>query len=285
MLKLFYSPGACSLVTHIALEEAGAEFEPVRVVLAESQHLKPEYLAINPHARVPALATDRGVVTENIAILNLIADLFDAPGSVPRDDPIAAARCNELLGWFASSVHISFAQIWRGERFTDELQPAGPAIARQAGAEAFVVFDERIARHFSRWPNYISTAPGIAYAYVDDYRRARPDIFHQASTPAGLAADLRLPPERLAATLAQSGLNEPPYYAMGPIKPWLLLTPVGTAVNGKLQVLRDDGTPIDGLYAAGGAGQGGFTTTAHGHGLGWAMTSGRVAARHAAQAG
>ena len=127
MLKLFYSPGACSLVTHIALEEAGAEFEPVRVVLAESQHLKPEYLDINPHARVPALATDGGVVTENIAILNLIADLFEAPGSVPRDDPIAAARCNELLGWFASSVHISFAQIWRGERFTDD-QSLWPAI-------------------------------------------------------------------------------------------------------------------------------------------------------------
>jgi glutathione S-transferase len=127
MLKLFYSPGACSLVTHIALEEAGAEFEPVRIVLAEGQHLKPEYLDVNPHARVPALATDGGVVTENIAILNLIADLFDAPGSVPRDDPIAAARCNELLGWFASSVHISFAQIWRGERFTDD-QSLWPAI-------------------------------------------------------------------------------------------------------------------------------------------------------------
>lgn len=127
MLKLFYSPGACSLVTHISLEEAGAEFEPVRVVLAEGQHLKPEYLDVNPHARVPALATDDGVVTENIAILNFIADLFEAPGSVPRDDPIAAARCNELLGWFASSVHISFAQIWRGERFTDD-QSLWPAI-------------------------------------------------------------------------------------------------------------------------------------------------------------
>lgn len=127
MLKLFYSPGACSLVTHISLEEAGAEFQPVRVVLAEGQHLKPEYLDVNPHARVPALATDDGVVTENIAILNFIADLFEAPGSVPRDDPIAAARCNELLGWFASSVHISFAQIWRGERFTDD-QSLWPAI-------------------------------------------------------------------------------------------------------------------------------------------------------------
>ena len=114
-LKLFYSPGACSIVPHIALEEAGADFEPVRVMLAEGEHLKPEFLAINPHARVPALGTDRGVVTENIAILNLIADLYGAAGAVPRGDPLETARCNELLGWFSSSVHIAFAQVWRGK--------------------------------------------------------------------------------------------------------------------------------------------------------------------------
>lgn len=127
MLKLFYSPGACSLVPHIALEEAGAAFEPVRVVLAEGEHLKPEYLAINPHARVPALGTEHGVVTENIAILNFIADRFGAAGSVPRRDADAAARTNELLSWFASSVHIVFAQIWRGSRFTDD-ESVWPAI-------------------------------------------------------------------------------------------------------------------------------------------------------------
>lgn len=119
-LKLFYSPGACSLVTHIALEEAGAEFEPVRVMLAQGEHLKPEYLAINPHARVPALGADQGVIAENIAILNFIADTFGGEGSVPRGDPFAAARCNEYLSWFASSVHIAFAQLWRAERFTDD---------------------------------------------------------------------------------------------------------------------------------------------------------------------
>jgi glutathione S-transferase len=120
MLKLFYSPGACSFVSHIALEEAGAEFEPVRVMLSEGEQMKPEYLAINPHARVPALGTDRGVITEQIAILNFIADEFGAAGSVPRGDAFAAAKCNELLGWFASSVHISFATIWRGSRFTGD---------------------------------------------------------------------------------------------------------------------------------------------------------------------
>lgn len=172
----------------------------------------------------------------------------------------------------------------RGERFTDELSPAGPSIARQSGGEAFVIFDDRIARRFAAWPNYVSTAPGIAYAYVDDYRRARSDMFYEAANVPELASRLELPAGALAATLAGKGLNEPPYYAMGPIKAWLLLTPVGTAVNTKLQVLRPDGVPIEGLYAAGSAGQGGFTTTAHGHGLGWAMTSGRLAGRNAAQA-
>ena len=172
----------------------------------------------------------------------------------------------------------------RGERFADEQGAPGADIARQPGGEAYVVFDDRIARIFSAWPNYVSTAPGIAYAYVDDYRRARRDMFYDAPSADALAERLHMPAAPLAATLNQSGLREAPYHAMGPIKAWLLLTPIGTAVNPRLQVLKEDGSAIPGLYAAGSAGQGGFTTTAHGHGLGWAFTSGRLAARNAAQA-
>jgi glutathione S-transferase len=120
MLKLFHSPGACSLVPHIALEEAGAVYEPVRVMLAQGEHLKPEYLAINPHARVPALVTELGTITENVAILNYIADRFGAAGSVPRGDAYVTGKCNELIGWFSSSVHITFALIWRASRFSDD---------------------------------------------------------------------------------------------------------------------------------------------------------------------
>ena len=134
-MKLYYSPGACSLVAHIALEEAGADYEPERIVLADGDHRRPEFLAINPHARVPALATDGVVITENVAILNYVADLFGAEGSVPRGVALDAARCNELLGWFASSVHIAFAGVWRAERFTDD-QEAWPAI--QSGGRAAV---------------------------------------------------------------------------------------------------------------------------------------------------
>src|SRR5256885_6451987 len=120
MLKLFYSPGACSLVPHIALEETGAEFETVRVTLAQGEHLKPEYLSINPQARVPALATDGGVITENLAILHFIAGVCRSAGSIPVHDVHAAARVTELLSWFASSVHVAFAEVWRGSRFTDD---------------------------------------------------------------------------------------------------------------------------------------------------------------------
>jgi glutathione S-transferase len=171
-LKLFYSPGACSLVTHIALEEAGAEFEPVRVTLAQGEHLKPEYLAINPHARVPALATDGGVITENIAIVNFIADLFGAEGSVPRGDPQAAARCNELLGWFASSVHIAFAQIWRAERFTDD---RGVWEAIQAGGRKALEkqFDEIETLCGDGWlvPGHFTAADSYALTFFRWGRR------------------------------------------------------------------------------------------------------------------
>jgi glutathione S-transferase len=144
-LRLFYSPGACSLVPHIALEASGADYEAVRVMLAEGEHLKPEYLAINPHARVPALVTGQGTITENVAILNYIADRFGGAGSVPRGDDFIAAKCNELLGWFASSVHISFAQIWRAGRFTDDesIYPLIQEGGRQALEKQFAEIEGR----------------------------------------------------------------------------------------------------------------------------------------------
>jgi glutathione S-transferase len=177
MLKLYYSPGACSLVPHIALEEAGAEYELVRVMLAQGEHLTPEYALINPRARVPALATDRGVVTENVAILNLIADLCEKPGSVPRRDPYEAARCNELLAWCASTIHISFATIWRGSRFSSD-ESIWPLL-EQGGRDA-------LERHFAEldslcvddWlaPGGFSAADSYALTFIRWAKRIGFDI-------------------------------------------------------------------------------------------------------------
>lgn len=176
-LKLYYSPGACSLVPHIALEEAGAAFEPLRIPIAEGGHLTPEYLAINPHARLPALGTQRGVITENIAVLNFIADEFKAPGSVPRGAAYAAARCNELLGWFSSSVHIAFAQVWRGVRFTedDRLWPALEDGGRKVLARQF---DEIESLCVDEWlvPGQFSAADSYALTFLRWARRIGFDL-------------------------------------------------------------------------------------------------------------
>jgi len=120
MLTFYYSPGACSLVSHIALEEAGAEHEAVPLDFAKAEQHSEEFLRVNPHGRVPALVTDGGTITENVAILNWIGDTYGAEGSVPVDDAFARARANQLLGWFASTVHVAFAQLFRPGRFSPD---------------------------------------------------------------------------------------------------------------------------------------------------------------------
>src|SRR6266404_6887852 len=92
MLKLFYGPNACSLSTHIALAEAGAQFEAIRLDLKAGDQRKPEYLAVNPKGRVPALATPRGVLTETPAILAFVAQSFPDARLAPLDDPFAFAE-------------------------------------------------------------------------------------------------------------------------------------------------------------------------------------------------
>lgn len=177
-----------------------------------------------------------------------------------------------------------------GERFGEELGGAGLAIPRQPEGKAYIVFDQRFATKFNAWPHFISTAPGVAFAFVDDYRRARPELFFRGATVAELAAAAGFSPQRLQATLdaVNAGRAEdrklatPSFYALGPVKLYVMVAPVGLAVNTKLEVLDDNGQPIPGLYAAGNAGQGGFSVTGHGHGLGWAFTTGRLAARNAA---
>jgi len=190
MLKFFHSPGACSLVSHIALEEAGADYDAVRVLLAQGEHLKPEYLAINPHARVPALATGQGTITENVAILNYIADRFGAAGSVPRGDAFETAKVNELLGWFASTVHISFAQVWRGNRFTRD-ETAHPALiegGRQNLAQQFAEIEAMVGDGWLAG-NRFSAADSYALIF---YRWGRRIEMGMAAYPNWAALNRRL---------------------------------------------------------------------------------------------
>jgi glutathione S-transferase len=135
-VRLYYSPGACSLASHIVLEETGLPFEAVRTPTAEGAHRTPEYRAINPRGFVPALEEDGRVLTENAAIMLYLAHRRPEAGLLP-EEPEPLGRCLEWLSWQASTAHIAFAQHWRPERFADGEEErrvvvagAGPRIRR-----------------------------------------------------------------------------------------------------------------------------------------------------------
>ena len=121
MLTLYYAPGACSMASHIALEETGAAYETKPVALAQGEHLKPEYLnAVNARGKVPALRTDDGVLTENVAILTYLARSFPDAKLLPTD-PLGTARALSHMAYLSNTVHPAFTHIMRPGRFaTDE---------------------------------------------------------------------------------------------------------------------------------------------------------------------
>jgi glutathione S-transferase len=120
MLKFYYSPGSCALASHIALEEAGANYEAIRLNFKNDDQKKPDYLKINPKARVPALVTDRGVLTETPALLIYIAQSFPAAKLAPLDDPFALAKVQAFNSYLCSTVHVAHAHRMRGARWTDD---------------------------------------------------------------------------------------------------------------------------------------------------------------------
>lgn len=120
MLKLFYALNTCALASHIALEEAGLRHETLRLDFASGEQTKPEYLAVNPKGRVPALVTDRGVLTETPAILLYIAQLAPQAKLAPLDDAFELARLQAFNSYLCSTVHVAHAHMRRGKRWSDE---------------------------------------------------------------------------------------------------------------------------------------------------------------------
>ena len=120
MLKLFYAPGTCALASRIALEEAGADYEIARVNFAENQQRSDDYLKINPKGRVPALVTDRGILTETPAILIYVAQAFPEAKLAMLDDPFEFARLQAFNSYISSTVHVNHAHGRRGARWANE---------------------------------------------------------------------------------------------------------------------------------------------------------------------
>jgi glutathione S-transferase len=120
MLTFYYSPNSCALASHIALEEAGAPFTLRRIDFSKVEQKSPAYLAINPKARVPAIVTPRGVLTETPAMLAFIAQSFPDARLAPLDDPFAFAQLQAFNVYLCSTVHVAHAHRMRGNRWADD---------------------------------------------------------------------------------------------------------------------------------------------------------------------
>ena len=118
--RFYYSPRSCALASHIVLEHVGADFEAIRVDFQANQQRSAEYLAINAKGRVPALVTERGVITETPAILLYLAQTHPQSGVAPLDDPFALAELQAVNSWFCSTVHVAHAHGSRGARWADD---------------------------------------------------------------------------------------------------------------------------------------------------------------------
>lgn len=159
---LFYSPGACSLASHIALEESGRPYRAVETLLSKNQHQTPEFLAINPRGRVPALVVGSKVITENTAILTWIASAFPEAGLLP-ENLVERMRCIAQMAWFSNTPHIFQRAKFRPYRFVDREEVFDDIRAKVASSywESMQEIDALIGDN--RW------MMGDAYTVVDPY--------------------------------------------------------------------------------------------------------------------
>lgn len=144
MLTLYYSPGSCARASHIALREADADFELRLVDFASAEQRTAAYHRVNPKGRVPALQTDRGMLTETPAILAYLAQSYPAAELAPLADPFEFARMQAFNSYLCATVHVAHAHSRRGERWADtpaaiaEMKRKAPAVM----ADSFQLIEE-----------------------------------------------------------------------------------------------------------------------------------------------
>lgn len=134
MLTLYYSPGVCSMASHIGLEEIGEPYEKRPTLLPKGEHKSEAYLKVNPRGKVPALEVDGKVITENTAILTFLARRFPQKKLIPTD-PIDEARCIATMAWFSNTVHPCYTHYVRPERYAEG--EAAQATVKETGRKSF----------------------------------------------------------------------------------------------------------------------------------------------------
>ena len=163
MLRFYYAPHTCALASHVVLEQAGAQYEAVRVDFGATEQRSPAYLALNPKGRVPALVTPRGILTETPAILAFVSQLHPEAGLAPHDDPFAFGRVQSFNSYLCSTVHVAHAHRMRGYRWADD--PAAIEAMRRKVPQSVGDCFALIERDFLIGPWVM----GDAYTICDPY--------------------------------------------------------------------------------------------------------------------
>jgi glutathione S-transferase len=132
-MKLYFSPGACSLASHIALVEAGLAYDTEKTDLRKKVTASgADFLAINPKGYVPALALDGGVLlTEGPAIMQYIADQVPERKLAPAAGTLARYQLIEWLNFIATEVHKPFGALWNPAASVDAKESARQLLARR----------------------------------------------------------------------------------------------------------------------------------------------------------
>jgi glutathione S-transferase len=121
-LELYFAPGACSFVPHVALEAVkaatGQAFEPKLVKLHKGENKTPEYLAMNPNGQVPVLVADGKPLNQIVAICDFLDRSFPKAGLLPAE-PWARAQAMSQMAWMNNTVHPTFTRVFRSAEFAD----------------------------------------------------------------------------------------------------------------------------------------------------------------------
>lgn len=163
-LSLYYSPKACSLASHIALEESGLKYEAISVNIRSQENRQVDYLKLNPSGTVPALAIGGQILTESQAILTYIADLAPERGLLPRPGTVARARAHEWMNLISSSLHVAYRSIFRPQTYGGETE-AGMVAVRSQG-------EANLAKYLAVIESRIGESPyvlGETFTVVDAY--------------------------------------------------------------------------------------------------------------------
>ena len=119
-LQFYYSPGACSFAAQVALTKTGIDYATVAVPVRERANLRPEYLAVNPRGRIPALVVDGRLLTETTAIIGYLDERFPEAALLPRAGLWERAKAAEWLSYFSSTVHPLYRAYWKPDWFTPD---------------------------------------------------------------------------------------------------------------------------------------------------------------------